>query len=160
MPQKSPGKSAPFVPANPDFVRVVQESFGRQALMQTLGVRIAHLAPGEVHLSLPYSPQFAQQNGYLHAGVVASIADSANGYAAFSLAAADTDVLAVEFKINLMAPAKAPTFLACGRVLRPGRTLTVCLAEVFAIDGADRVPVATMLSTIIIRPIRGGEPLS
>ena len=94
--------SAPFVPANPDFVRIVQESFSRQALMQTLGVRIAHLAPGEVHLSLPYSPQFAQQNGYLHAGVVASIADSANGYAAFSLAAADTDVLAVEFKINLI----------------------------------------------------------
>lgn len=157
MPRNSPDKSAPFAPTNPDFVRVVQESFRRQALMQTLGVSIAHLAPGEVHLSLPYSPQFAQQNGYLHAGVVASIADSANGYAAFSLAAADTDVLAVEFKINLMAPAKAPTFLACGRVLRPGRTLTVCLAEVFAIDGADRVAVATMLSTIIIRPIRTGE---
>jgi len=147
-----------FVPHNSDFAQVVRESFSRQALMKTLGVTLAHVAPGEVHLSLPYSPAFAQQNGYLHAGVVASIADSANGYAAFTLAPRDTDVLAVEFKINLMAPAKAPTFLACGRVLRPGRTLTVCLAEVLAIDGADRIPVATMLSTIIIRPVRPGEP--
>ncbi|HSE68297.1 MAG TPA: PaaI family thioesterase [Gemmatimonadales bacterium] len=147
-----------FTPQNPDFAQVVRESFSRQALMRTLGVSLTHVAPGEVHLSLPYSSEFAQQNGYLHAGVVASIADSANGYAAFTLAPHDTDVLAVEFKINLMAPAKAPSFLACGRVLRPGRTLTVCLAEVLAIDGANRIPVATMLSTIIIRPVRSGEP--
>jgi uncharacterized protein (TIGR00369 family) len=151
MARKSPA------PQNPDFASVVRESFSRQALMRTLGVSLTRVEPGEVHLSLPYSPEFAQQNGYLHAGVVAGIADSANGYAAFTLAPRDTDVLAVEFKINLMAPAKAPTFLACGRVLRPGRTLSVCLAEVFAVDGEDHTPVATMLSTIIIRPVRPGE---
>lgn len=80
------------------------------------------------------------------------MADSANGYAAYTLAPAGTDVLAVEFKINLLAPARGERFLACGRVLRPGRTLTVCLADLFAIAGAERTPIATMLSTIIIRP--------
>jgi uncharacterized protein (TIGR00369 family) len=145
--------AAGFVPANPAYEAVVRESFARQSLMATLGVSIAHLSPGEVHLRLPYSPAFCQQNGYLHAGAIASVADSANGYAAFSLAPPDTDVLAVEFKINLLAPARGAEFLACGRVLRPGRTLTVCLAEVLAIAGTERRPIATMLSTVIVRPI-------
>jgi uncharacterized protein (TIGR00369 family) len=141
-----------FVPANPEFESVVRESFSRQTMMATLGAGIARLTPGEVDLRLPWSPAFCQQNGYLHAGAIASVADSANGYAAYTLAAPDTDVLAVEFKINLLAPAKGTEFLACGRVLRPGRTLTVCLAEVFALDGGERMPIATMLSTIIVRP--------
>jgi uncharacterized protein (TIGR00369 family) len=121
--------------------------------MATLGAAISYIAPGEVHLSLPYSPRFCQQNGYMHAGAIASVADSANGYAASTLAPPETDVLAVEFKINLLAPAKAQAFLACGRVLRAGRTLTVCLAEVFAADAGERTLIATMLSTIIVRPI-------
>lgn len=141
-----------FAPKNPDFERVVRESFARQALMATLRVTIEHIAPGEVHLGLPYSPELCQQNGYLHAGVVASVADSANGYAAYTLAPPETDVLAVEFKINLLAPGKGASFLACGRVLRPGRTLTVCQADVFARDTEARVLVASMLSTIIVRP--------
>ena len=144
--------SAGFTPKNPDFEAVVQESFGRQSFMATLGVRLTHLAPGAVDLTLPFSPDLCQQNGYLHAGALASVADSANGYAAFTLAPADTDVLAVEFKINLLAPARGTSFVARGRVLRPGRTLTVCLAEVFAEDGAAPALVATMLSTLIIRP--------
>ncbi len=131
----------------------VRESFSRQRHMATLGVTIAHIAPGEVHLSLPYSPQFCQQNGYLHAGAIASVADSANGYAAFTLAPAGSDVLAVEFKINLLAPARAQAFLAKGRVLRPGRTLTVCQAEVVTADGSEPTLVATMLSTLIIKPV-------
>jgi uncharacterized protein (TIGR00369 family) len=139
-------------PPDPGWEARVRESFGRQRHMATLGITIAHLAPGEVHLALPYAPQFCQQNGYLHAGALASAADSANGYAAFTLAPADTDVLAVEFKINLLAPATARRFLACGRVLRPGRTLTVCQADVFTADGEERSLVATMLSTIIVRP--------
>jgi len=143
---------ARFVAQHSDFEAVVRESFGRQTLMATLGVELAHVAPGEVHLSLPYSPALCQQNGYLHAGAIASVADSANGYAAFTLAPPESDVLAVEFKINLLAPAQGSHFLACGRVLRPGRTLTVCLADVYAITAEERTPIATMLSTIIVRP--------
>jgi uncharacterized protein (TIGR00369 family) len=142
-----------WIPANPAYEEVVRSSLGRQTLMRTLGVSLTHIAPGAVDLSAPYSPEFAQQNGYWHAGAVASLADSANGYAAFSLAPAGTDVLAVEFKINLLAPARGERFIASGRVLRPGRTLTACLAEVFAVTGDDRTLIATMMSTIITRPI-------
>jgi uncharacterized protein (TIGR00369 family) len=141
-----------FAPQNPAFEQVVRESFARQSLMATFGARIAHLAAGEVDLSLPFARGLCQQNGYLHAGAIASVADSANGYAAYSLAAPETDVLAVEFKINLLAPAKGSSFLACGRVLRPGRTLTVCHAEVFAIEDSARSLIAIMLSTLIVRP--------
>jgi uncharacterized protein (TIGR00369 family) len=120
--------------------------------MATLGVRIALIAPGEVHLALPFATQFCQQNGFMHAGAIAAVADSANGYAAYTLAPPDTDVLAVEFKINLLAPARGEEFLACGRVLRAGRTLTVCQAEVFTTGATGRTLIATMLSTIIVRP--------
>ena len=138
---------------NPSFERTVRESFERQAHMATLNARITRLEPGAVDLTAPYDPRFSQQNGFWHAGAVASLADSANGYAAFSLAPAGTDVLAVEFKINLLAPAEGEAFRAEGRVLRPGRTLTVCRADVFGISGGDSRLVATMLSTIIIRPL-------
>ena len=135
----------------------IRESFGRQRHMATLGVTIAHIGPGEVHLAMPYDERFCQQNGFLHAGAIASVADSANGYAAYTLAPPDTDVLAVEFKINLLAPAQGAGFLACGRVLRQGRTLTVCQADVFTTRSGQRSLIATMLSTIIVRPrTRGG----
>jgi uncharacterized protein (TIGR00369 family) len=145
-----------YDPPDPGWPARVRDSFGRQPHMATLGARIVRLAPGEVELGFPFDDRFCQQNGFLHAGAVASVADSANGYAAFTLAPAGTDVLAVEFKINLLAPALAPEFLACGRVIRPGRTLTVCQAEVFALRPAARVLVATMLSTIIVRPVGQG----
>src|SRR3954471_13145879 len=129
----------------------VRESFSRQSHMATLGAEILFIAPGEVHLAFPFGEEFCQQNGFLHAGAIASLADSANGYAAYTLAPPDTDVLAVEFKINLLEPAKASGFLARARVLRPGRTLSVCQAEVVTTDSDARL-VATMTSTIIIRP--------
>ena len=138
---------------NPSFERIVRESFDRQSHMATLKARITRLEPGAVDLTAPYDPQFGQQNGFWHAGAVASLADSANGYAAFSLAPAGTDVLAVEFKINLLAPAQGESFRAEGRVLRPGRTLTVCRADVFGVTGDESALIATMLSTIIIRPL-------
>jgi uncharacterized protein (TIGR00369 family) len=153
MTPQADSKPTHWKPANPAYEEVIRESLGRQTLMSTLGVRLTHIAPGEVDLAAPYSPEFAQQNGYWHAGAVASLADSANGYAAYSLAPEGTDVLAVEFKINLLAPARGERFVASGRVLRPGRTLTVCIAEVFAESGGDRTLIATMLSTIIIRSI-------
>lgn len=142
---------------NPSWERVVNESFVRQTHMATLGARITRLEPGAVDLTAAFDPRFTQQNGFWHAGAVASLADSANGYAAFSLAPPDTDVLAVEFKINLLAPARGEAFRAEGRVLRPGRTLTVCLAEVLALTGAGPKLIATMLSTIITRPLRSRE---
>jgi uncharacterized protein (TIGR00369 family) len=146
-----------MIPKDPAYESRVRASFSRQSHMATLGARIAYIAPGEVHLALPFAPQFCQQNGFLHAGAIASVADSANGYAAFTLAPPETDVLAVEFKINLLAPALGEGFLACGRVLRAGRTLTVCQAEVFSTGTTERTLIATMLSTIIVRPAgRGG----
>lgn len=150
---KPPERAAAWTPRNADYVRAVRESLARQQHMTTLGAQLAHIAPGEVDLRAPFSAQFTQQNGYWHAGAVASLADSANGYAAFSLAPPATDVLAVEFKINLLAPARGESFLACGRVLRPGKTLTVCLADVYGFVGGERTLIATMLSTIIIRPV-------
>ena len=119
--------------------------------MATLGASIERVEAGEVDIALAFSSALSQQHGYLHAGAVASIADSANGYAALTLAPPGSDVLAVEFKINLLAPARAPRFLARGRVLRPGRRLTVCLAEVFGVDGSAEELIATMLSTITVR---------
>jgi uncharacterized protein (TIGR00369 family) len=107
--------------------------------MATLGAEIVFIAPGEVHVAFPFAEEFCQQNGFMHAGAIASVADSANGYAAYTLAPPDTDVLAVEFKINLLAPARGAGFLACGRVLRRGRTLTVCQADVFT-TGAPNGP--------------------
>ena len=145
-----------MIPKDPGYEARVRESFGRQRHMATLGVTIALIAPGEVHLTLPFDAQFCQQNGFMHAGAIASVADSANGYAAYTLAPADTDVLAVEFKINLLAPARGEGFIACGRVLRAGRTLTVCQAEVFTTGAAERTLVAMMLSTIIVRPAGSG----
>jgi uncharacterized protein (TIGR00369 family) len=138
-------------PRNPAYADVVRESFARQTMMASMGVSIARIAPGEVDLEMPYAPAFCQQNGYLHAGATASLADSANGYAALTLAPAGSDVLAVEFKINLLSPARGDRFIARGRVVRAGRTLTVCLAEVHAREGESETLIATMLSTNVIR---------
>lgn len=138
---------------NPGFAAAVRKSFERQGLMELLGASLARVEPGEVDIALPFSARLSQQHGYAHAGAIAAIADSANGYAALSLCPPDTEVLAVEFKINLLAPARAPEFLACGRVLRQGRTLSVCFAEVFGLAGTGREMIATMLSTIITRPV-------
>ena len=141
-----------MIPKDPAYETRVRESFARQRHMATLGVTIERIAPGAVDLALPFDPRFGQQNGYLHAGAIASVADSANGYAAYTLAPPDTDVLAVEFKINLLAPARGEGLLACARVLRSGRMLTVCQADVYA-QGTDRTLIATMLSTIMVRPL-------
>ena len=145
-----------MIPKDPAYEARVRESFSRQNHMATLGAAIVFIAPGEVHLAFPFAVQFCQQNGFMHAGAIASVADSANGYAAYTLAPPDTDVLAVEFKINLLAPALGAEFVACGRVVRPGRTLTICQADVFASGVTERALIATMLSTIIVRPRRTG----
>jgi uncharacterized protein (TIGR00369 family) len=143
--------TATFTPAHADFERAVRASYARQTIMATLGATLEAVRPGDVEIALAHRPDLCQQHGYLHAGTITTIADSACGYAALSLAPAGWDVLAVEFKINLLRPASAPRFVARGRVLRAGRTLTTATADVFGIRDDDEELVATMLSTIIRR---------
>jgi uncharacterized protein (TIGR00369 family) len=131
----------------------VRESFDRQGFNVNLGATLTYIAPGEVHVGVSYAPHLTQQNGFLHAGVVASIADNACGYAAMSAAPTGHNPLAVEFKVNLLAPARGERFEARARVLRRGKTLSVIRADVFAIDGGKEEMIATMLETTILRPI-------
>ncbi len=136
----------------------VRASLGRQSFMTLLGAAATLVEPGHVRIELPYRADLCQQNGLLHAGVVTSIADSACGYAALSLMPAGSDVLSVEFKVNLLAPGRGELFRADARVARCGRTLTVCQAEVVAVSaGADDVPVALMQATMIARPTQGAN---
>jgi uncharacterized protein (TIGR00369 family) len=139
------------VPQDPGFEERVRKSFLLQRVMKTIGARMLTVAPGVVEIEIPYHPGLTQQDGYLHAGIVTTIADSACGYAAYTLLPADVAVLTVEFKVNLLAPAKGERFVARGRVLRSGRTLTVCQADVVAYPSEQTV--ATMLGTIMaLRP--------
>jgi uncharacterized protein (TIGR00369 family) len=127
----------------------VQESFDRQGLMEHLGARISYVGVGEVRIELPSRPEVTQQHGYFHAGATSSIADSAGGYAAFTVFPEGTTVLTVEFKINLLAPAEGERLEAVGTVIKPGRTLTICKLEVFAMAGARRTLVAVGQQTLI-----------
>jgi uncharacterized protein (TIGR00369 family) len=127
----------------------VLASFERQGLMTHLGARIAHIGSGEVHIVLPSRPEVTQQHGYFHAGATSSIADSAGGYAAFTLFPEGTSVLTVEFKINLLAPAEGERLEAVGTVIKPGRTLTICRLEVFGVTGDRRTLVAAGQQTLI-----------
>jgi uncharacterized protein (TIGR00369 family) len=139
-----------FQPKDSNFADRVRASFARQRAMATLGVTIARLAPGEIELVMPYEPAYTQQHGFVHAGIIATALDSACGYAAFSLMPADAAVLTVEFKTNLLAPAKGDRFLFRARVVKPGRTLTVCDGQALALDGAaDERLVATMTGTLM-----------
>ena len=124
-----------FQPRDPDFERRVRASFARQAAMRTLGATLERVAPGEVDLALPFRADLTQQHGFLHAGVVTAVIDSACGYAALSLMEPGAAVLSVEFKVQLLAPARGARFLALGRVVRAGRTLTVVAGELRAEDG-------------------------
>ena len=134
---------------NPDFARLVRESFDKQQIMRTLGARLTRVEPGEVEIELPYREALTQQHGFLHAGVVTAVLDSTCGYAAFSLMPAGAGVLSVEFKVNLLAPAQGELLIARGRVLRAGRTLSVCQADATMRSAGQDTPVATMLATIM-----------
>ena len=119
----------PFSPRDPDFERRVRASFSRQAAMHTLGATIERVAPGEVDLALPFRDDLTQQHGFLHAGIITAVVDSACGYAALSLMDPGAAVMSVEFKMQLLAPARGARFSALGRVVRSGRTLTVVAGE-------------------------------
>jgi uncharacterized protein (TIGR00369 family) len=118
--------------------------------MQTLGVTITRLEPGEIEFAMPYQSAFTQQHGFMHAGIITTVLDTACGCAAFSLMPADAAVLTVEFKSNFLAPAKGVRFLFRGRVIKPGRTITVCDGQAFALDedGRERL-ISTMSGTLM-----------
>jgi uncharacterized protein (TIGR00369 family) len=138
-----------FEPRDTDFEARVRESFARQRAMTTLGARLTRVAAGEVEIGLPFREELTQQHGYLHAGVVAAVVDTACGYAALSLTEPGAEVLSVEFKLNLLAPAVGDSLAARARVLRPGRNVTVCAGDVYALTGGDEKLVATMLATLM-----------
>jgi uncharacterized protein (TIGR00369 family) len=146
--RESPAMPA-FQPQDPDFEQRVRASFQRQSIMGLIGARLSRVAPGEVEIELPFRADLCQQHGFFHAGVTSTIADSAGGYAGFSLFPADASVLTVEFKINLLAPADGELLRAVGRVIKPGRTLTVTEAEVSVVKNGREKACARMAQTLM-----------
>nr|WP_319387677.1 PaaI family thioesterase [uncultured Roseibium sp.] len=136
-------------PRDPDWNHRVRNSFALQHFMKHLGAELVHVAPGAVDIELNMRRELTQQHGFFHAGATSSIADSAAGYAALSLFAADCGVLTSEYKINLLNPARQGTLLARGRVVKPGRTLTIAKADVYGLEDGLQVHVATGLFTLV-----------
>ncbi|KFB67586.1 PaaI family thioesterase [Candidatus Accumulibacter vicinus] len=141
---------------DPHFAERVRASFARQQAMNLIGARMAVVEAGYTEIHLPYKPEVTQQHGYIHGGIVGMIADSAAGYAASTLTAADTEVLTVEYKLNLLAPAEGPLLIAEGSVVRYGRTLIVTRAEVFAVSHGRKNLCALMQQTIMA--VHGKHP--
>jgi uncharacterized protein (TIGR00369 family) len=136
-------------PANPDFQQAVKESFTRQGIMAHIGATLSAIQPGRVEITVPYNDDLSQQHGFFHGGIVGMIADSAGGYAAFSLMAAGDGILTVEYKINLVTPADGDLLIARAKVVRPGRTLTVSQAEVFVIKRGREKLCGVMQQTLM-----------
>lgn len=132
-----------------DFQQRVRDSFQRQKIMHTLGMSLERVERGEVDIAFSHREDLTQQHGFLHAGVMATALDSACGYAAFSMMDEDSAVLSIEFKTNLLRPAKGQNFLARGRVVKPGRNVTFCEASAFVVDNDKEVLVATMSGTMM-----------
>jgi uncharacterized protein (TIGR00369 family) len=138
-----------FWAMNADAEARIRQSFARQTYMGTLGAELVHVDEDEVDITLPFSEKLVQQDGFLHAGVVAGITDSACGYAALTRLDASVEVLTVEFKINLLAPAAGERLIARGRVVRSGRSLTVCRGDAVTLSEGREKHVATMTATLI-----------
>jgi len=138
-----------FEPQDPDFEMRVRASFARQKVMETIGASLTSVAPGEVEIELPFRDDLTQHHGYLHAGIVTSIVDTACGFAAMTLMPADASVLTIEYKANFVSPATGKRMIARGRVTKPGRTITVCAGDVVALSGGKEKLVATMLATMM-----------
>ncbi|HYJ18562.1 MAG TPA: PaaI family thioesterase [Burkholderiales bacterium] len=134
---------------NPEYAQRVQASFDRQGVMKLLGARVSRIAPGECEIQLPFRSDLTQQHGYFHGGIIGTIADSAGGYAAFSLMPEDSSVLTVEYKMNLLAPGDGEVLLARGKVLKAGRSLVVTQVDAFVIKGGQETLCATLLQTLM-----------
>jgi uncharacterized protein (TIGR00369 family) len=150
--------SATFQASDPDFEQRVRDSFARQRAMQTFGARLLSVAPGLVELEMPFREDLTQQHGFLHAGVVTAVLDSAAGYAAFTLMPADAGVVSVEFKTHLLAPARGERLVARARVVRAGRTVTVCQADGYMMEGGAERHVAMLVGTMMT--LRGREGMA
>jgi uncharacterized protein (TIGR00369 family) len=144
-----------FEAKNPDYLQVATATFERQQAMRTLGITIVRIEAGEVDLSMPYAADWSQQNGFVHAGIITAALDTACGIAAFTLMPSGADVLTVEFKTNLLAPAKGERFAFRASVIKPGRTLTICEARAFAQAGGVETLIATMTGTLMAMTPRG-----
>jgi uncharacterized protein (TIGR00369 family) len=134
---------------NPEYAQRVQASFDRQGVMKLLGARVSRIAPGECEIQLPFRSDLTQQHGYFHGGIIGTIADSAGGYAAFSLMPEDSSVLTVEYKMNLLAPGDGEVLVARGRVLKAGRSLVVTQVSAFVVKGGQETLCATLLQTLM-----------
>ncbi|WP_046865371.1 PaaI family thioesterase [Microvirga massiliensis] len=145
-----------LIPKDPAFQARIQASFAKQGLMSTLGASILHIAPGAVDIALSPSPAVLQQHGFVHAGAVAAIADTAAGYAALGLMPPGVGVLTTEFKINLVAPAAGDRIVARGRVIKAGRTLTLAQTEVFSETSGKERLVALLTATLMTIEGRDG----
>jgi len=144
-----------FEPRDAEFERRVRASFAQQGLMQTFRAKLDSVRPGAVDIGVPFAWRLTQQDGFLHAGVLIAALDSACGYAALTLMPPGRRVLSVELKANLLSPAVGERLTARGEVLRPGRTLTVCRGDAYAVSGAQTKHVATVLATMISVPDDG-----
>lgn len=138
-----------FEPKDPDFAARVRASFDRQGAMKTLGATLACVEPGEVAIDMPWAQALTQQHGFLHAGFVAAALDSACAYSAFTLMPADAAVLTIEYKINLLAPAKGQRFKMVGMVVKPGRTISVTEGRAYALDNGGEKLIATLGCTVM-----------
>ena len=139
-----------FEPSNPDYAGRVRASFARQGAMALFGAELAEVGPGHCEIRLPWREELSQQHGFFHGGVLSAIADSAAGYASFSLMPADASVLTIEFKTNFLSPARGDLLIARGRVVKAGRTLSVAEADTFAVAGDDETLCATLLATLMV----------
>ena len=138
-----------FEPRNPDWEATVRGSFTRQGVMKLIGAELVALAPGHCEIRLPFRADLTQQHGYFHAGMTATIVDSAGGYAGLTLMPKGSDVLTVEFKLNLLAPADGEYLVAEGQVLKPGKNLVIARGEVYAIKNSKATHCATMQQTLM-----------
>lgn len=138
-----------FQALDPDFARRVEDSFNRQGVMAHLGANLTSIEPGRCEIRVGYRPELSQQHGFFHGGVVGTIADSAAGYAGYSLMPQGSSVLTVEYKLNFMSPAHGEHLIATGQVVKPGRTLVVARADVVVLKDGREVPCATLLQTLM-----------
>lgn len=142
---------------SPDAQRIdkrIRDSFSRQPAMGLVGAEVSAVEPGRVEIFMPFRSNLTQQNGFRHAGILSAALDSACGYAALSLMPMDADVLTIEFKVNLLAPAKGDHFLFRGEVIKPGRTIMVSDGKAYAVSGANKKLVATMTGTMMVMTAR------
>lgn len=146
-----PGNGSPvFTPVDPDFTARVQRSFQRQGVMAHIGAKLSSVEPGRVQIRLPYRDSLSQQHGFFHGGITTTIADSACGYSGFTLMPADASVLTIEYKVNFLAPADGELLVATGQVVKPGRSIIVCHADVVVLKGDQERLCATMTETMMV----------